>query len=80
MMLIYTCIYIKKIHDIKASFELFRGICAFGGETKKGRRGKTETRTAFKGATAKKQYPRLVCMFMFGGGGWGRGAFSETVT
>lgn len=73
----------KKFYDIKASFELFRGICAFGGETKKGRRGKTETRTAFKGATAKKQYPRLVCIFMvfFGGGwGWGRGAFSQTVT
>lgn len=42
---IYMYIY-KMFYDVKASFELFRGICAFGGETKKGRRGKTETRTA----------------------------------
>lgn len=44
MMLIYICIYIKKIYDIKVSFEFFRGICVFGGETKKGRRGKIEIR------------------------------------
>lgn len=57
-------------YDIKASFELFRGICAFRGETKKGRRRKTETRTVTKGATAKQQYPRFVCVFKFflGGG------------
>lgn len=58
-------------YDIKASFELFRGICAFGGETKKGRRRKTETRTVTKGATAKQQYPRFVCVFKFEEGGEG---------
>lgn len=60
-------------YDIKASFELFRGICAFGGETKKGRRRKTETRTVTKGATAKQQYPRFVCVFKFWGGGERKG-------
>lgn len=67
-------------YDIKASFELFRGICAFRGETKKGRRRKTETRTVTKGATAKQQYPRFVCVFKFGGGERGRGASSQTAT
>lgn len=44
----------KKFYDIKVSFEFFRGICVFGGEMKKGRRGKIEIRIVFKGVIVKK--------------------------
>lgn len=50
---IYMYIY-KIFYDIKVSIEFFRGICVFGGETKKGRRGKIEIRIVFKGVIVKK--------------------------